>query len=137
MHVKVRHALRNADVDRDERAVRLQAAFNRLRESLNHHEKWTNLVGWKLLERLVVRAWNDQYVAGQQRAMIEKSSDVLVGVHEGRGSGARDDVAENAALHRVPLRRPTAPVRMSADSTWPPPISTEPASTPTARRVAA
>src|SRR4051794_36527205 len=66
--------------------------------------------------------------------MVEECHDVVVAVDDGRGDGAVDYLAED--IGHLASGLPIAPVRIKAESTWPPPIRSEPARTPTARRVA-
>ena len=98
--VEVRYALGDADIDRDERAVRVHPALNGQCQVLHVQEQWTNLVRRQVAEGLIVGPRDDQHVAGQDRPVIEKGNcrvvleDVIGRYQPG------DDVAEDTAPHR-------------------------------------
>jgi len=62
--VQVRHALRNSDVEGNERALRVQSGLHRARDALHDQEERSDLVGWQVLERGVVGLRYDEDVTG-------------------------------------------------------------------------
>ena len=86
-------------------------------EALSGQEQRPNLLGWQISERLVVGLWDEQHVARQNGPVIQKGQARVVLVDAAAGNAVGDDLVEDALLHWMPLRRPIAPVRISADST--------------------
>src|SRR5579883_2699113 len=93
----MRHTLAHAIIHGHEAAFRLQCRFNGTRELLRREHERPGERGRQIRQSFVVSAWNQQHVAGKQRAMIEKRKKLLVLVDHIRGGIPRSDLAKQAA----------------------------------------
>jgi hypothetical protein len=92
----MRHALAHAIIHSHECSVRFHARFDRPRQSLHASKEWSDLIARKIGQSLAVFFWNDQTMAGKNRAMVEKSERVLVLKDNSGGNAASHDFAKQA-----------------------------------------
>jgi len=78
MYVKMRHALTDAIVHRDKRAVGLQTRFDSARQKLNIQEERLDQLSRQVDQRFIMLFWNQETVARKDGAMIEKAYAVVV-----------------------------------------------------------
>lgn len=102
MDVKVRHALADSIVHRDEGPVRAHAFLDRAREQLDVPEQRSNELRRQISQRADVLTWDEQTVAEKDGAPVEKRH-VRVALEHPRLRGHR---REEASVLMLVFREP-------------------------------
>jgi hypothetical protein len=94
--VKMRHALADAIVHRDEGAMGFQRRLDRTTETLHIPEVWPDQVLGQVGQRFVVCFRNQEAMAGKNWTVVEKSQGYFVFKYEASGHFSTDDLTERA-----------------------------------------
>jgi hypothetical protein len=95
MNMEVRHALADYIVDRHERAFATRRSGHGARQAPRQGEEWPHLADGQIGQGRDVRSRHEQYVAGEQRAAIEKRNPYWFVEDDLGGCIAADDGAED------------------------------------------
>ena len=101
MAVKVRNALTDAVVHRNERSLRLHGPFHGPCKQLSPCEEWVDEGRREVHESLVVFSGNQQHVTGEHGSDIEESHGYLVIKNEMGRLVSSDDLAEHTHRRRA------------------------------------
>src|SRR5262249_16944787 len=101
VNVKMRHALADPVVDRDERAVRVEARLHHAREKLDAGEERADESSRQIGEKRHVPPRDEKRVAVEDRAMVEEADRNLVLEHDVARRIAADDPTECAVRIRL------------------------------------
>src|SRR5207249_491844 len=99
MYVKMRHALTHAIVHRDECSMRLHSLLYRACQRLRVREERFDQIRRQIHQRLVMLFGNQQTMAGEDRAMIEKSDADVVFKDDTCSDFATRDFAEETCMN--------------------------------------
>src|SRR5690349_4449379 len=114
----MRHALADDVVEGDEAALRAECRADGRADRLDPREQRADQPGRKVRQRHVVLPGGDQHVALEYRPDVEEGHRDLVGQHDVRWPGARDDLAEQAIGHPGTVACPSWRQRTDGGMCW-------------------
>ncbi len=104
MHVKMRHALADNVIKRNEGALRATRLLDSSRQLLRPFEQRTHLRRGRVEQGFVMLARNEQSVAGEEWGLIQECEVSIILINDGGPRYAADDVTEDTG-HRLTLRQ--------------------------------
>jgi hypothetical protein len=103
MNMKVRNALADPIVNCHERSVRFQSLLHRQAEEAGGFEQRSGFRSGQIAQSRKMFSRNQQTMSGKYRPVIEKCQAQVVLENDGRGYGARHDLAEQAIFRHFPM----------------------------------
>lgn len=104
MHVEMRHALAYPVIDAHEGPLCPQGLRDGARETAHQTPNGHKEIVGQLSERRHVSPWDNQRMAGEERAMVKQSEHLRILVDADGGEFSTADPAERALFHQRPSR---------------------------------